>query len=37
MGVTKVAIVNEFINFECVKMGEKRAESGDFEWESAES
>jgi hypothetical protein len=33
VGVTKVAIVNEFVNFVCEKMGEKRAERGDFEWE----
>ncbi len=29
MGVTKVAIVNEFINFElCVKMGENELRAG---------
>jgi hypothetical protein len=33
VGVTKVAIVNEFINFVCEKMRENKLRAGDFEWE----
>ncbi len=33
MGVKKVAIVIEFVNFGCEKMRENEPRAGDFEWE----
>ena len=33
MGVKKVAIVIEFVNFGCKKMHENELKAGDFEWE----
>jgi hypothetical protein len=33
VGVKKVAIVIEFVNFGCEKMSENELKAGDFEWD----